>query len=78
MDNQDFEKYIKKDDAFDTKKLLEGVDLSDVMAEIDLEEILAEFGTHRKEPPVVDNDEVCAETGPNTGITGSAGKSAVL
>ena len=36
MDNQDFEKYIKKDDAFDTKKLLEGVYLSDVMAEIDL------------------------------------------
>ncbi len=63
MDNQDFEKYIKKDDAFDTKKLLEGVDLSDVMAEIDLEEILAEFGTHRKEPPVVDNDEVWVNEG---------------
>ena len=63
MDNQDFEKYIKKDDAFDTKKLLEGVDLSDVMAEIDLEEILAEFGTHGKEPPVADSDEVWVNEG---------------
>ena len=36
MENNDFENFIKKDDAFDTQKLLEGVDLSDVMADIDL------------------------------------------
>ncbi len=48
MENNEFEKYIKKDDAFDTRKLLEGVDLSDVEEEIDLEEILAEYGRHSR------------------------------
>ena len=41
MDQKEFDKFIEKDDAFDTKKLLEGVDLSRVMEELDLEEILA-------------------------------------
>lgn len=56
MENNDFENFIKKDDAFDTQKLLEGVDLSDVMADIDLEEILAEYG-HHKSVPLPDGDE---------------------
>lgn len=56
MDNKEFEKLIKQDDAFDTRKLLEGVDLSDVTEEIDLEEILAEFGHHQPPPPAAEDD----------------------
>ena len=56
MDNKEFEKLIKQDDAFDTRKLLEGVDLSDVTEEIDLEEILAEFGHHQPPPPPAEDD----------------------
>ena len=64
MDNQDFEKYIKQDDAFDTKKLLEGVDLSDAAGDFDLEEILAEFGGRDKTPPPADSeDEVWVNEG---------------
>ena len=62
MENNEFEKYIKKDDAFDTQKLLEGVDLSDVEADIDLEEILAEYGRHSS-PPVPESDEVWINEG---------------
>lgn len=62
MDNKDFEKFIKRDDAFDTRKLLDGVDLSDVTEEIDLEEILAEFGHHEPPPPVAE-DEVWINEG---------------
>ncbi len=53
MEDKDFEKYIKKDNAFDTRKLLEGVELSEeTIAEIDLEEILSEYGTRKIKPPV--------------------------
>lgn len=62
MENNEFEKYIKKDDAFDTQKLLEGVDLSDVETDIDLEEILAEYGGHSS-PPAVESDEVWINEG---------------
>ena len=56
MENNELENLIKKDDAFDTQKLLEDVDLSDVMADIDLEEILAEYG-HHKSAPLPESDE---------------------
>ncbi len=46
MENKSFENLIKTDDAFDTQKLLADVDLSDVTADIDIEEILAEYGHH--------------------------------
>ena len=48
MEKNDLDKFIERSDAFDTRKLLEGVDLSNVAEEIDLEEILAEYG---KRPP---------------------------
>lgn len=51
MENNEFEKLIERDDAFDTQSLLEGVELSDVAEDIDLEEILAEYGTHKSVPP---------------------------
>ena len=56
MENNDLENLIKKDDAFDTQKLLEDVDLSNVMTDIDLEEILAEYG-HHKSAPLPESDE---------------------
>ena len=48
MENKSFENLIKTDDAFDTQKLLADVDLSDVTADIDIEEILAEYGHHSR------------------------------
>ena len=48
MKNRDSKKLIEQDDAFDTQKLLEGVNLSGVMEEIELEEILSEYGNGKK------------------------------
>ena len=62
MDQKEFDKFIEKDDAFDTKKLLEGVDLSRVMEELDLEEILAEYGSHEA-PPAPAEDGVWVNEG---------------
>ena len=62
MEKNEFDNWIEKDDAFDTQKLLEGVDLSHVTADIDLEEILAEYG-HRRETPPAAADEVWVNEG---------------
>ena len=65
MENKEFEKFIKKDDAFDTQQLIADVDLDDVMAEIDLEEILAEYASHHAAAPEpeMDDDEVWVNEG---------------
>ena len=44
MEKNDLDKFIERSDAFDTRKLLEGVDLSNVAEEIDLEEIWPNMG----------------------------------
>ncbi len=64
MENKDLENLIKQDDAFDTQKLLEGVDLSNVMEEIELEDILSEYGKG-KSVPISENaeDEVWVNKG---------------
>lgn len=74
MEKNDLDKFIERSDAFDTRKLLEGVDLSNAAEEIDLEEILAEYGKrgHLKDLPEAESDEVwvnegTAETCPRPG-----------
>lgn len=57
MEKEEFENWIEQDDAFDTQKLLAGVDLTNVQADVDLEEILAEYGTRREVPPTEDGEE---------------------
>ena len=65
MEKNDLDKFIERSDAFDTRKLLEGVDLSNVAEEIDLEEILAEYGKrgHLKDLPEAESDEVWVNEG---------------
>lgn len=46
MEPKEFEKYIEIDE-FDTKELLRGIDLTNVQADVDLEEILAEYGSKK-------------------------------
>ena len=65
MEKNDLDKFIERSDAFDTRKLLEGVDLSNAAEEIDLEEILAEYGKrgHLKDLPEAESDEVWVNEG---------------
>ena len=65
MEKNDLDKFIERSDAFDTRKLLEGVDLSNAAEEIDLEEILAEYGKrgHLKDLPEAGSDEVWVNEG---------------
>ena len=63
MEEKKIDNFIEQEDAFDTQKLLEGVDLSNVSEEFELEEILAEYAPRRPKARPAWDDE---DTGPLT------------